>query len=552
MNWAPAHVGWRELREVFLLPFEIAIKEAGLASVMNAYHEIDGIPCATSKEMFRTLLRDELGFDGIVVSDYFAIDMIGAYHHVTQNKSESAAMALQAGIDVELPSLDCYGEPLQQALEAGAVDMALVDEAVGRVLRMKFKLGVFENPYVAVDDAITVFETPDQRELARTLAEKSLVLLKNDDDLLPLAKDARRIAVIGPNADSARNLMGDYSYPAHIETIIESRALEVFSTALPDQIQEVERPVEIVTVLDGIRAAAPDAQISYARGCDVLDDDTSGFAEAVEAARAADVAVLVMGDKAGLTQSCTSGESRDRAELGLPGVQEQLVRAVAETGTPVILVLVIGRPLTLGWLNDAIPAILVAWLPGEEGGSAIARALFGDVTPGGKLPMAFPRAVGQLPVFYNHRPSGGRTHWNEHYVDTNVKPLYPFGYGLSYTRFAFDNLRVSPETAGANDTVRVSVDVTNTGDRPGDEVVQLYTHQLAAGITRPVKELKGFQRMSLQPGEAQTVTIDLPVERLAFYNRERERVVAPGTVEIMIGSSSAEIHCTGELQIVTG
>ena len=550
MNWAPSHVGWRELREVFLPPFEAAIQNARLASVMNAYHEIDGIPCATSEAMFRTLLRDELGFDGLVVSDYFAIDMIAAYHRVARDKIESAALALKAGIEVELPSIDCYGDPLRRALEQGLVDMDLIDEAVRRVLATKFRLGLFENPYVDEDAAITVFETPEQRDLARTIAQKSLVLLKNNGDLLPLAKTTGTIAVIGPNADSARNLMGDYSYPAHIETLVESVTSQVFSTARPDTIQEVERPVDVVTVLQGIRShVAPGTEVIYAPGCDILGDSRDGFAEAVEAARRADVAVLVMGDKAGLTAGCTSGESRDRALLGLPGVQEELVRAVVDTGTPVVLVLIIGRPLTLTWMAEEIPAILVAWLPGEEGGNAVADALFGDVSPGGKLPMAFPRAVGQIPVFYNHKPSGGRTHWNEHYVETNVKPLYPFGYGLSYTRFDYGVLRIEQAEVRAGETVTIHVDVTNTGSRGGDEIVQLYTHQPVSGVTRPVKELRGFLRVALAPGQTKTMTFRLPVNQLGFYNRQQMFVVAPGLVEVMIGSSSADIHCQGTFQI---
>ncbi len=550
MNWAPAHVGWREIREVFLPPFEAAIKHANLASVMNAYHEIDGIPLATSEEIFRRLLRDEMGFEGLVVSDYFAIDMIRAYHYVTPDKAGAAAMALRAGIDVELPSYDCYAAPLRQALESGAVDMALVDESVRRVLRFKFEMGLFENPYVDAGAASAVFDTPDQRTLARTIAQKSFVLLKNEGDLLPLNKKLGCIAVIGPNANSARNLMGDYSYPVHIETLVRNSNLGGMTTVLPDQIDLVEHTVDMVTVLQGIHAqVSPETRVIYAQGCGILDESREGFAEAVEAARQADVAVMVMGDLSGLLPECTTGESRDRAELGLPGVQEDLVRAVLETGTPVVLVLVIGRPLTLTWMAEQVPAILVAWLPGEEGGNAVADVLFGDVNPGGKLPMAFPRAVGQIPVFYNHKPSGGRSQWHEHYVECNVKPLYPFGYGLSYTRFAVGNLRIGAAQATPGETVALSVDVTNTGERAGDEVIQFYTHQFANGVTRPVKELKGFARVSLQPGETRTVTYHLPVNQLGFYNRQNAYVVTPGTVDVMVGTSSTEIHCTGSFEI---
>lgn len=550
MNWAPGHVGWRELYEVFLLPFEAAIKEGKMASIMNSYHELDGIPCATSSAIFRDLLRDELGFEGLVVSDYFAVDMIGAYHHVTQSKRESAVMAMQAGIEIELPSLDCYGEPLKQALEAGEVDPVQIDSAVSRILQHKFELGLFENPFVDEGAAPTVFETPDQRELARDIARHSCVLLKNEGDLLPLAKDTQSIALIGPNADSLRNLMGDYSYPAHIEALAETSALTVFETVQPDKINLVEQSVDMISVRQGIQAKiAAGVQLTCAQGCGILDSDTSGFDEAVQLAREADVAVLVMGDKAGLTSDCTTGESRDRAKLGLPGVQEALVKQVVETGTPVVLVLITGRPLTLGWMADEIPAILEAWLPGEEGGNAVADVLFGDFNPGGKLTMAFPRHEGQIPVFYNHRPSGGRSHWQEHYVETNVKPLFPFGYGLSYTQFAISDLRIDATEVQAGDTVSISVSVSNTGTRPGDEVVQLYTHTPATGITRPVKELKGFQRVTLEPGAQKTVTFKLNVNQLGFYDRDKRFVIHPGTVDVMVGNSSENLPCQGSFEI---
>ncbi len=550
MNWAPGHVGWRELRELFLVPFEAAIKEGRMASIMNSYHELDGIPCATSDQIFRTLLRDELGFDGLVVSDYFAIDMIGAYHKAARDKRESAVLAMKAGIDVELPSIDCYGEPLRQAVESGEVEMALVDEAVSRILAWKFNLGLFENPYVDTGAAPAVFDTAEQRALAREIARQSCVLLKNEGGLLPLAKDAASIAVIGPNADSLRNLMGDYSYPAHIEALAETTAFTVFETPQFDDIALVEAPVEMVSVLQGIRAQVSGAtQVRYAKGCDVMSHDTSGFDEAVRIARDSDVAVLVMGDKAGLTLDCTTGESRDRAELGLPGVQAELVRAVLATGTPVVLVLVTGRPLTLTWMTDEIPAILEAWLPGEEGGNAVADILFGDANPGGKLTMSFPRHAGQIPVFYNHRPSGGRSHWQEDYVETSVKPQYPFGFGLSYTEFTIDNLEIAPGQVQAGDAVTISVAVTNTGPRAGDEVVQLYTHTTATGITRPVKELKGFKRVTLEPGETRTVRFTLAANQLGFYDRDRRFVVKPGTVDVMVGNSSANLPCQGTFEI---
>ncbi len=549
MNWAPPHLSWRELREVYLFPFEAAIREAKLASIMNAYHELDGIPCGSSKELLTDLLRDEWGFDGTVVSDYFAVNMLLEYHHVARSKGEAAHMALDAGIDVELPKTDCFGDPLLEAAARGDVPMALIDRAVRRVLEQKFALGVFENPYV--DAEAVVFDTPAQRQFAREIAQKSIVLLKNEGDLLPLSKQLGSIAVIGPNADSVRNLFGDYAYPAHMEMLIEARTQDnMFNQPLPDDIQNAEDFIPAISILSAVKAQVSDStRVVYARGCDITDPSTAGFAEAVEAARQAQIALVVVGDKAGLADACTSGEARDRAVLTLPGVQADLVKAIYDTGTPIVLVLINGRPVSLEWIADSVPAIVEAWFPSEEGANAVADVLFGDATPGGKLPITFPRTVGQIPIFYGHRPSGGRSHWKGNYVETSASPLYPFGYGLSYTRFAFSNLRIDPAIVSTGDEVTVQVDVTNVGARSGDEVVQLYTHQEVQHITRPVKELRAFKRISLEPQQTKTVTFRLAVNQLAFYNRENDYVVEPGTVDVMVGSSSQDIHCSGAFEI---
>jgi beta-glucosidase len=546
-NWAPVSIPERELREVFVRPFEAAIREVGLGSIMNAYHEMDGVPCGGSVWMFRDLLRKQIGFEGLIVSDYFAIDMLSSYHHVVDGKTEAAALGLKVGIEVELPRTNCYGDPLRAGLDSGQIDIALVDAAVQRVLELKFRLGLFEQPYVPEDRVAEVFETPDQRQLALDLARRSMVLLKNQDNVLPLGKDTARIAVIGPNADSVRNLMGDYSYPAHIETLLLSDAFDV---GRPEHLEHIERPVEMFTVFEVIRDRLPGADVRYAKGCDVLGDATDGFAEAVALAKQADVAILVLGDKAGLTDDCTCGEARDRAELNLPGMQEDLLRAVAATGTPVVLVLVNGRPLTLTWAEEHVPAILEAWLPGEEGANAIADILFGDYNPGGKLPVTFPRHVGQIPLFYNHKPSGNRSHWKEHYVDTSVYPLYGFGYGLSYTQFKIDGLSIDQDKVQVGDDVTIQVSVSNIGQRAGDEVVQLYLRDSISSVTRPVMELKGFQRVSLKPGESKTITFTVPVKLLAFYDRDMRYVVEPGTFEVMIGNSAANIQCRGAFEVV--
>ncbi|MCB0170574.1 MAG: glycoside hydrolase family 3 C-terminal domain-containing protein [Anaerolineae bacterium] len=559
MNWAPPHIAPRELREVYLLPFEVAVKEAHLASVMNGYHELDGVPCGASKELLTHMLRDEWGFDGIVVSDYFAVNQLLEYHQIAADKADAAAMALDAGIDVELPSTDCYADALRQAVETGALAEATLDQAVSRVLRLKFMLGLFENPYVDAQKAQTVFDTPDQRQLAYEVAQKSIVLLKNQGDLLPLDKSLSSIAVIGPNADTVRNMIGDYAYPCHIESLAEMRDEDnIFNMPIPDKIELVDNFVPIISILAGIKnKVSSETKIAYAQGCDVLSDSQAGFAEAVAAAQKADVAIVVVGDKAGLTKDCTTGESRDRANLDLPGVQQALVEAVVATGTPVVVVLVNGRPLSIPCLVEHVPAIVEAWLPGEEGAAAVADVLFGDYNPGGKLPISFPRTVGQIPVYYSHKKSGGRSHWQGDYVDVSTKPLFPFGYGLSYTTFKFDNLQLDQAEVEIGDSVQISATIANTGPRPGDEVVQLYIRDPQASVTRPVKELKGFQRISLQSGESKTLTFTLHSHQLGFYNRAMDFVVEPGTIEVMVGNSSQDLplttsfELTGQTTIVT-
>ena len=546
LNWAPPHFSQRELNEVYLFPFEAAVREGKLASMMYAYHELDGIPCTSSQELMH-ILRDEWGFDGTVVSDYFAINMLNTYHHTTANKTESANAALDAGMDVELPFTDCYGDPLRQAVLDGKIAESLVDVAVRRILTQKFVLGLFENPYV--DPSVVHFDTEPERQLAREIAQKSIVLLKNDGNLLPLSKALGSIAVIGPNADSVRNLFGDYAYPAHIETLMEVKnKANPFNQPLPAEMENADDFIQAISVLEAIKAkVSAGTRIEYAKGCDVLSDANDGFAEAVEIAKRTELAIVVVGDKAGLTDDCTSGEARDRATIDLPGLQAELVKAIYDTGTPIVLVLINGRPVSLNWIAEAVPAIVEAWFPSEEGANAVADIVFGDVNPGGKLPISFPRSAGQIPVYYGHRPSGGRSHWKENYVESSVKPLYPFGYGLSYTTFEFGELVI--EAAGA-DRIKVQVDVKNTGDRQGDEVVQLYIHQQVSHITRPVKELKGFKRVTVEPGQTRTVSFDLAVNQLGFYDHEMNFVIEPGQVDIMVGNSSQDIHCNGTFEIV--
>jgi beta-glucosidase len=548
MNWAPAGIPPRELREVYLHPFEAAVRVGGIGSVMNAYNEIDGIVCTADRGLLTTTLREEWGFDGCVVSDYFSIRQLESYHRLAADGQEAAAMALDAGLDLELPSTDCYGQPLLDALDAGLVGEHTVDDAVRRVLAAKFELGLFDDPYVDPPNAASAVATPANRALARTIARKSLVLLKNDD-VLPLSLGLSSIAVIGPNADTARNLFGDYCYPAHVESLQEVLASGGSALGSFDRLADLE-PAEAqgLTVLDAMRERFGDA-VAFARGCDVSGPSRDGLDEAVELARAADVVVLVMGDKAGLGKDCTSGEFRDRASLDLPGVQEDLVRAVVATGTPVVLVLVTGRPSGSEWVHEHCAAVIEAWFPGEEGGVAVAEALAGEVNPGGKLPISFPRSSGQIPVFYAHKLSGGRSQPVGDYVDLSASPLYPFGHGLSYTTFELSGATVREEVVGTRGAIVVDVEVANTGERAGDEVVQLYVRDPRASVTRPVLELKSFARVELAPGESKTVTFHVPVAQLGFYDRQLSYVVEAGVIEIFLGRSSDEIVEAGRVTV---
>jgi beta-glucosidase len=550
LNWAPADIPPRMLREVYLYPFEKAIKEGGALSVMNAYHEIDGIPCGASTELLTDILRNEWGFEGVVVSDYYAVDNLQSYHRMAPNKANAARLALTAGIDSELPTHDCYAQPLKEQVEKGLVSEKLIDRAVSRILRLKFMMGLFENPYVKAGEAAKVFDLPEHRKLALEAARKSIVLLKNEDGILPLDKNIKTIAIIGPNADVQRNLLGDYTYPAHIEiTIMAAEATGAQPPAPDERADHVTVPV--VTILEGIKAkVGKDISILYAAGCEYNSASKDGFPEAVKAAQAADVAIMVVGGKSGLMPDCTCGELRDSAELRLPGVQDDLVRAICETGTPVVLVLVDGRPLALGWIAEKMPAIIEAWLPGEEGGNAVADVIFGDYNPGGKLPISFPAKVGQIPVYYGHKPSGNRSQFWGDYVDASTSPAFEFGYGLSYTIFKFSNLRVEPKQVPLTGKISVKVDVENTGNRAGEEVAQLYINDVVASITRPVKELKGFKRIALEPGETRTVEFALQAETLGFYGKDMEFTVEPGIFKVMIGRSSKDILLEGEFEVV--
>lgn len=542
MNHAPVHLGPRELREIFAEPFAAAIRDAGLASVMNSYSAVDGLPCAGSSAILTELLRDELGFDGLVVADYFAVAFLMTHHRTASDRASAARQALVAGVDLELPAFDCYRE-LTRLVEEGVVDVALVDRAVRRVLASKFRLGLFEHPYVDADRAAAVFDTLVQRDVARRAAARSIVLLRNEGGVLPLdLTRLGRIAVIGPLADSPRGLQGDYHYPAHAEIVYEQNSAT--ATALPQggaAFHPGPHYTQHVTPLAALVTAVGDwAEVDYEEGCAVTGDDWSGIDPAVRVAERADVAVVFVGGESGLMPHSTVGEARDASDLGLTGVQQQLVEEIVATETPTVVVVIGGRVFSLPWIAQNVPAVMQAWLPGEEGGTAIADVLLGNVNPAGRLPVTLPRSVGQVPIHATHRTGGGRSQFWHDYTDSPSSPLFPFGHGLSYTTFRYDGFAVGPGTTRTATTVEVTV--TNTGDRAGDEVVQLYASDEVASVVRPLRALVGFARVPLAPRQSATVTFTVHPSRLAFYDTEMRFLCEPGEFTFAVGASWSDIR----------
>jgi len=530
-NIAPANYSERIIREVFFPTFEAAVKEAGLMSIMPSYNEIDGVPSHASRFLLEKVLRQEWGFTGMIVSDYDGISQLYTRHHVASDKAEAASASLAAGVDVELPDPDSY-QTIPQLISEGRLSREALDRAVARVLKAKLVLGLFENPYVDPERAANLTNSRPHRELAAEAARRSIVLLKNDNNLLPLDRDRlKSIAVIGPNADRAH--LGGYS----------------------------DDPGRGVSVLDGIRSKAGGRiKVNYAKGCTITSEggdwwadkarlaDPSGEAklidEAVQAAKASDAAVLVLGGNEDTNKEAwAENHLGDRDSLELVGLQNELVKAVLGTGKPTVVFLINSGPLSINYIAENAPAILEGFYLGQETGVAAADVLFGDYNPSGKLPVSFPRSVGQLPIYYNQKPTARRG-----YLFASKEPLFAFGQGLSYTTFEYSDLTVKPEKIGPAGQASVSVTVTNTGKVAGTEVVQLYIRDQVSSVTRPVKELKGFERITLAPGQSRTVSFAITPDKLSFLDLNMNRVVEPGLFDIMVGPDSIK-HKLARLEV---
>ncbi|QQZ63342.1 glycoside hydrolase family 3 C-terminal domain-containing protein [Paenibacillus sonchi] len=551
-NAGPVHMGWRELLEVDLLPFKKAV-EAGAVSIMPAYNEIDGVPCTTNTALMEDILRGAWGFNGLVITDCGAIEMLAAGHDVAEDGLDASVQAISSGIDMEMSGA-MFGKHLVNAVRTGKLAEGILDRAVQRVLELKFKLGLFEQPYADPDAAEKFIGSVKHRELARRLAAESIILLKNEGGTLPLSGGSGgngngdsassssgtdsaggignsgiggsgKVAVIGPNADSPYNQLGDYTSP--------------------------QQRSSIVTVLDGVRSKLGAERVLYAPGCRIKGDSREGFEAALACAEQADTVVMVLGGSSArdfgegtidlktgaskVTEHSWSdmdcGEGIDRISLALSGVQLELAQEIHKLGKPVIVVYINGRPVSEPWIEEHAHAILEAWYPGQEGGHAVADILFGDVNPSGRLTVSWPKDAGQLPVYYNGKRSRGKR-----YLEADSQPRYPFGFGLSYTSFSYSDLKVEPQAITADETATVTVRVKNTGELTGAEVVQLYISDVASKVTRPAKELKGFRKITLSPGEAQIVEFEIGAEQLQYIGPDYQPVVEPGAFKILVGS----------------
>jgi beta-glucosidase-like glycosyl hydrolase len=554
-NHAPVHLGFRELNDIFMLPFEMAVKQASAGSVMPAYHDIDNEPCHASPFLLTKVLREQWGFNGLVVADYAGINLLYAHHSVAIDKAEAAALAFNAGLDIELPGFECT-EHLYKALERCQIREEKIDEIVARILAEKFRLGLFENPYV--DEDKVSLQSDSACAIAKSVALQSIVLLENRG-ILPLdVSKASKVAVVGPTADNQLAMFSGYSFPVHL----------VAAGLQEEPVQYAKTPLQALCERFGRD------NVQYAKGCDILTErnrqapvfpgdvesgsaaglmrispisrDTSRIADAVACARQSNVTIAFVGDLAGLFQTGTVGEGSDTDSLELPGVQEELLKELVATGTPTIIVMTSGRPYILNGLEDKAAAVLLAFQPGQEGADAIADLLIGKAVPSGRLVLSIPKNVGAVPYYYNHKLKSGGTPIAYHFGTR-----YPFGYGLSYTRFQYSSLAIRQDRVDINEgDIVISFNLENTGECEGCETVQVYVRDLYASLVRPVKELKAFQRVTLQPGQKAKVTFAIPVDMLNFTNFENKRMVEAGEFEIMVGASSNDVKLRARVEVV--
>lgn len=579
-HMAATAVSGRELREVYARPFEAAIREAQLGSVMNSYSTVDGIPVGASREVLDTLLRDQLGFTGTVVSDYGTVANLADRQGVATDLKEAGRIALEAGLDVELPDAKGYGVTLVEAVREGLVAEALVDRSVLRVLRDKFALGLFDDPYVSEEADTLSAVAVEGADLALELARQSVTLMRNDDSVLPLRKKPQRVAVIGPHAETVDVNFPGYTHHAALAMMAALAGGEQSNMAGTDDSGAAMDPVTMAalgaqlgpilaeglddyahrvygaqSLTEAITSVSPEAEVTTAHGCGVFDDEPADIAGAVQAAESADVVILALGGRPGwFGTKVTEGEGSDRANVDLPTIQVDLARAVAATGKPVVGVLFTGRPFALDALDEVLPALVYPYYAGQAGMQAVAEVLFGDINPAGKLPLSIPRHSGQVPVHHGQHLGSGyrRTDTDAHkgYTDLSSRPRYPFGHGLSYTDFTYSELRVAEPIVNANATVTAEVTVTNSGERVGTEIVQFYAGHRAKLVTRPAQELIGFQRLELEPGGSATIQLTFSTGQLAYLGRDGRFVFEPGPIEVLVGSSSDDIRSRATVEAI--
>lgn len=591
LNMTATRLCERELYEVFATPFEAAAKEAELAGMMASYSEIDGIPVGANKKIIKNLLRDTMGYNGVLVSDGGAILKIFNYHRIGKTYEEAGFLAKRAGLDTEMPVGNAFRH-LPEYVESGKLDESIIDASVRRILTTKFQYGLFDNPYVD-EEKVSVAMTNDKKwDAVEEITDESIILLKNANNILPLKSNCK-VAVIGPHGGSLREPLSGYSYPAYVEMITAMNSerkdnLDVSFNGMMDEAKkndsessiDPKKPrnktpftMDIFSDEDCMKLNDMESilkheykektladvlgekiSVTYAKGCSVIDDSTDGFEEALETAKASDVVVMTLGGNCGWFDT-TGGEGKDRSTLELPGVQQKLLEEVKKIGKPIILVLFGPGCFSVGWAKENVEAILQAWLPGARGAESLTKILLGELNPGGKLPVTIPRSVGQVPVYYNHKVGSGfesdkgAVIFGKGYVNESDTPLFPFGYGLSYTNFEISDYKIADHNVPTDGSIQVSCKVKNVGKFVGDEVVQLYYHYLDAWVTRPIKQLAGFKRVNLEPGEEKTIKFTLDTAQLGFYNEEMEFVVEPGAMSIMIGTSSADILFEEEIQL---